>query len=292
MESSDITARVLQIQNFSVHDGDGIRSIIFFAGCPMSCKWCANPEGMTPSYKVAYYSKTCIGCGACAKVCRFGNRRELCVSCGRCAEACPNGSRKNLVFDMTEEAIVKAIEPQMGYFRTSGGGVTFSGGEATMQAEFIKSLSRRLYDMGVNLVLETCGYFDFDAVSEALELFDAIFFDIKTMNESAHIENTGVSNRKILGNLTLVAGLSSKITVRVPVISGFNASREDVGAICEFVHDTAPGACIELLPYHKYGEVKYEALGLKLPPAEFQSPDEYLMKELDHVIRNYLKAPV
>ena len=286
MGSTDKTARVLQIQNFSVHDGDGIRSVIFFAGCPLNCKWCANPEGKTASYKVAYYSKTCIDCKACAKICRFDNRRELCVLCGRCAEACPNGSRKSMVFDMTEDEIIKAIEPQMGYFRASSGGVTFSGGEPTMQPEIFKSLARRLYDMGVDLALETCGYFDFDEMSETLELFNTIFFDIKTMNEPAHIENTGVGNRKILDNLALAVGLPSEIIIRTPIILGFNASCEDIGAICEFVRNTVPGASIELLPYHKYGEVKYEALGIELPPAEFQVPDKYLMKELVQVVNH------
>ena len=171
---------LMQMQPFSVNDGDGIRTTIFLAGCPLHCKWCANPEGLRQHPVVGFYARLCIGCGACAAVCPKGigidlnAEREECVSCGACVAACPKGARKALVsLADADEIIAEAAKHQL-FYRNSGGGITFSGGEATAQPELLEYLSSRLYDMGFSLDIESCGYFEFERVRSSLERMDLI----------------------------------------------------------------------------------------------------------------------
>lgn len=283
---------VMQLQNFSVNDGDGIRTTVFLAGCPLRCQWCANPEGISQNTKIAYYKRHCTGCGRCVKVCPVGigmdlnSRRQDCIACGKCADVCPSGARKYLVSPIETEEIINAIKPQIPFYRQSGGGVTFSGGEATMQAEFLHHIASRLYDMGVDLALETCCYFDFDNVKDILAMMDMLFVDIKHMDSAQHKRYTGVGNEKILENIAKLKGLSCSIVVRVPVIGGVNDTDENIRATAEFVKASLPNASMELLPYHCYGEAKYEALGLLLPPDEFTTPSEERLQYLEQMIRD------
>lgn len=151
---NNISGYFLEPQNFSVNDGQGIRTIIFFAGCPLECKWCSNPESCTSFNKIAYYEKTCIKCQRCVRVCPYEIGRSLndvlqrkkCISCGLCAEACPTNSRKNLIYQYSSEQILNIIEKQRIFYRYSGGGVTFSGGEATLQEDMLRELVNKLYD--------------------------------------------------------------------------------------------------------------------------------------------------
>ena len=199
---------IIQIQNFSVNDGNGIRTTVFFAGCPLHCQWCANPEGLTKERKVAYYSKHCVACGKCVAVCPqkigidLNRKRDMCIACGKCVMVCSKGARKLLTKEMTIEEIVDVIKPQMMFYRKSGGGVTFSGGEATVQKDFLRGLTKRLFDMGLNLALETSGYFAFDEVRDILERMELIFVDIKHMDEEKHKYFTGKSNKIILENIS------------------------------------------------------------------------------------------
>ncbi len=281
---------ILQAQNFSVNDGDGIRTTVFLAGCPLHCQWCSNPEGLDTKFKVAYYKEHCVGCGLCASVCPQGIgidlnlEREKCISCGRCVEACLNHARKNLVEYRSVDSIVDEIKNQVLFFRNSGGGVTFSGGEATMQVDFLTELAQKLYDMGISLAMESSAYFDFDKVKPVLKMLDLLFVDIKHMDNEKHKEFTGVSNQKILENIKKLKDLQIPVVVRVPVIKGVNADAGNIRETAEFVHTYLPDAKMELLPYHNYGEAKYESLGLSLPSASFDTPSEEEMKELKEII--------
>ena len=213
-----------------------------------------------------------------------GINEERCVGCGACAKVCPNQSRKPLLFTITTDELVEALRPQLGFFRDSGGGVTFSGGEATSQKEFLREAASRLYDMGIDLALETCGYFDFDALAPTLKLFQLIFFDLKHMDDRAHRRHTGCSNQLILANLPRLAELAAQVVVRVPAIIGVNADAENIRATARFVKERLPKARIELLPYHNYGEIKYEALGLASPDAAWQAPSEEELSRLESII--------
>lgn len=285
----------MQIQPFSVNDGEGIRTNIFMAGCPLRCKWCSNPEGFIQKELIGWYRKQCIGCGACASVCPKGIGIDMgaaaedgsagfdrCVSCGACADVCPEGARKHMVSLMDVDDVIKEVQKHRLFYSYSGGGITFSGGEATSQPELLDYLSRELYDSGYSLDLESCGYFDFEKLRPSLERMDLIFMDLKHMDPEVHREYTGVSNELILENIAKLGTLSQApdVVIRIPVIGGVNNSEENIAASAAFVHDALPAAKMELLPYHKLGMVKYEAIGMPFGQDGLYTPDKEEMKKL------------
>lgn len=285
----------MQIQPFSVNDGEGIRTNIFMAGCPLRCKWCSNPEGFIQKELIGWYRKQCIGCGACASVCPKGIGIDMgaaaedgsagfdkCVSCGACADVCPEGARKYMVSLMDADDVIKEVQKHRLFYSYSGGGITFSGGEATSQPELLDYLSRELYDSGYSLDLESCGYFDFEKLRPSLERMDLIFMDLKHMDPEVHREYTGVSNELILENIAKLGTLSQApdVVIRIPVIGGVNNTEENIAASAAYVHDVLPAAKMELLPYHKLGVIKYEAIGMPFDQDGLYTPDKEEMKKL------------
>lgn len=219
---------IMQMQNFSVNDGEGIRTIIFLAGCPLRCAWCANPEGQTLQNPMTHWVET--------------------------------------------EEILQEVRRQSVFYRFSGGGVTFSGGEATAQPEFLRELTDALYDEGYDLAIETCGQFDFDKLEPTLRKMNLIFMDLKHIDSERHRKFTGVDNRLILENIQKTAGLGVPMVVRIPVILGVNCDDAATEGAFAFLRDHELDVGLELLPYHRYGEEKYSRLGLAPPDAEFGTP--------------------
>lgn len=284
---------VMQLQPFSVNDGDGIRTTVFLAGCPLRCRWCANPEGFGMTGLTGWYQNRCIGCGACHSICPEGigidlnAERDKCTGCGLCADACPADSRTRMVSLMDADDVIKQIHRHRLFYSYSGGGVTFSGGEATAQTDFLDCLSERLYDMGYSMDLETCGLFDWNKTVPILARMDLIFMDLKMMDASKHLEYTGVSNEKILDNMAKLASLDGPETViRIPVIGGVNDDAENIRSSAAYVRDHVPGAKMELLPYHRYGTVKYAALGMPYDHPEFTVPDKAAMGKLRQIVQD------
>ena len=270
----------MALQNFSVNDGDGIRTTVFFAGCPLTCEWCANPEGLTSGLKIAFYESLCIECGACVKVCpngvgmHFNDERERlkCNTCGACVGACQTGSRKSLVFQYDVSEILTHIERQELFYKYSGGGVTFSGGEATSQLPVLKALTDALYDRGISMSIETCGYFQYEKVEPILKKMDLIFVDIKHMDDYLHLVHTGVGNQKILNNIQKMKALKIPVVIRMPLIDGFNTTLENIKSTARFVKKNFDDPMIELLPYHAFGNEKYTALGIPVPKENLLAP--------------------
>lgn len=219
---------LMQLQNFSVNDGEGIRTIIFMAGCPLRCAWCANPEGQTGQNTMTHWAET--------------------------------------------DEVLQKLRKQEIFYRYSDGGVTLSGGEATAQPQFLAELTDALYDDGISLALETCGQFDFDTLRPVLQKMDLIFMDLKHPDTEAHHRFTGVGNETILQNLQKTAALGVPLIVRIPVIAGVNADDATLQKAFGFIRQNCPGAGLELLPYHRYGEAKYDKLGLPRPSATFAAP--------------------
>ena len=283
---------VMQLQPMSVNDGEGIRTIIFIAGCPMRCKWCSNPESRRAENVCGWYERRCIGCGECARVCPQGigidlnAQRELCIACGKCAAVCPKGARSMLVSLRDADEIIEEVEKHAVFFRNSGGGITFSGGEATSQPELLEYMSAKLWNKGYSLDLETCGLFDFDAVKPALERMDLIFMDLKLMDDEKHRLFTGVSNRTVLENIKRLNEVPAQVVIRIPTIEGVNADEDNIRASAAYVHANLPKARMELLPYHKFGSMKYEALGLPVPGDEFARPSDEKLEMLRDIIRS------
>ena len=305
---------IMQVQPFSVNDGDGIRSTIFMAGCPLRCRWCSNPEGFTAAPVIGWYERKCIGCGACAEACPQGigsnlnAERERCIACGKCAGVCPADARARMVTLTDADDVLKEIQKHRLFYSYSGGGITFSGGEATSQTEFLDCMSREIYDMGYSMDIETCGMFDWNRVSHILARMDLIFMDLKIFDSEKHKEYTGVSNERILENITNLAvfgqqdtdifeiadaegrtgndGHGPEIVIRIPVIGGVNDDDENIRASAEYVHRHLPHARMELLPYHRYGQIKYEALGVPYDHPEFRTPDKAEMERLRDIVRS------
>lgn len=247
---SIISGYFMKPQNFSINDGDGIRTIIFFGGCPLRCKWCSNPESHI----------------------NLNNS-------GNCEE-------NKLIYHYNIEEILSVIEKQRIFYRFSAGGVTFSGGEATMQQDILRELVNILYEKGIDLAIETSGYFEFDEVKDILYKLNLIFIDIKHMNDEKHKYFTGVSNTKILENIKFLNQLNVPVVIRIPVIVGINSDMKNIIETAKFVKENMKEPKIELLPYHSFGDEKYEALGKGKPSRNYQTPSNEYLKELKKAIEN------
>ncbi len=285
--------RILQLQHYSINDGEGIRTAIFFAGCPLRCRWCANPEGYTAKNQILYVKSRCISCGRCTAVCPKGisadfttplSAREVCTGCGACAAACLEQARSSTVTEYTVRDVVRKIEPQLRFFRRSGGGITYSGGECTAQAEFLSELAAAVYDMGLDQAMETSGCFDLSALQPVIDKMDLLFIDIKLMDRNRHRYYTGADNDVILANIAAVGARRRGIVIRVPVIMGVNGSDENIRATARFVKAHLLDPQMELLPYHNYGADKYVQLGMSYDETEFRTPTPEEMRHLYGII--------
>ena len=290
------SGNIFQIQRWSVNDGEGIRSTVFFKGCPLRCQWCANPESWQTSPEVLYFSEKCTGCGRCVQVCQTGaaklgerNRSEFdrgkCTACFRCCEVCPTGARKQIGQTVTVEEVMQTIKRDAIFYRESGGGVTFSGGEPFAQPEFLRQLVTACTRLGIDTAVETCGYFDWEQGKDIIALLDCVFIDCKHMDDAMHRRMTGVSNQRILENITATSLLNPNTIVRVPLIEEVNASEENIRAMCAYLQLDTKVNGVELLPYHDYGAAKYNAVGAA--GHSFTTPADAKIEELKRIISEY-----
>jgi len=275
---------IFDVQRFSLHDGPGLRTLIFFKGCPLSCWWCSNPESHYRRQEIMFDARRCKGCGACVAVCPSGAltrdskgnfiyRRDLCRLCGACAEACPEEARRLVGRWVRVEELMVEIERDMAFFRRSGGGVTLGGGEPTSQPDFALDLLRACQERGINTAMETSGYAPWKVISELSRHLDYILFDIKHIDPAQHKRLTGVSNRRILNNLGKLCRVHPHVVPRYPLIPGCNDGEADILAMARYIKAQGGAEKVEVIPYHRYGELKYEMLGRKYRLAGLAIPD-------------------
>lgn len=286
--------RVFNIQRFSLHDGPGIRTTVFLMGCNLNCLWCHNPEGKSYGIRLQYDLKKCIGCGACVQTCtktvHMVTAEEhtvdfsRCGGCGKCIAVCPAGALSFSGKEYTPEELTKLILRDKNFFKETGG-VTFSGGEPLLQADFVAETAKRCKEQGVPTVtVDTAGLVSREAFEKVLPYADNFLFDVKAASEEVHIRGTGVSNSRILENLRWLDAQGKNIYIRVPVIPGINDDPEEIRKIGDIVQELTSVRELRLLPYHTFGREKYATLGDPMPTC-FPVPEEDTMDELRRIAR-------
>ncbi len=269
---------IFNIQKFSLHDGDGIRTTVFLKGCPLRCLWCHNPESHTTKPQLMYYSVKCSSCGRCVGVCEARKNgiipdREKCIACGKCTDVCLNSANEVCGKTVTVEEVIEDVKKDKVFYESSGGGMTVSGGEPAAQPEFTLALIRAAKAEGITTAMETCGYGSPDFYKEAADLGTAFLFDIKAMNPEKHKKLTGVDNEKILGNLRMLMDMGVDLTIRMPLVPGVNDSEEDIAALAAFLKENEGRYRLaEIMPYHSLGVSKSAALGSETDAYESGAP--------------------
>jgi pyruvate formate lyase activating enzyme len=288
---------VFDIQRYSVHDGPGIRTTVFLKGCPLTCFWCQNPESQKKRPEVLLNKSTCKLCGRCVHVCIPGANslsgkfsiidRDKCVGCGKCVEVCPSQSRTLIGKSMTVDEVMDEVLRDKKFYENSGGGVTLSGGDPITQPEFALQLLQNCKGHGLHTAIETCGLTSWPTLEGLFAYTDLFLYDIKCLDPVKHQNTTGRPNRLILENAKKIAKRKT-MRVRIPLVPGFNDSAEDIRAILSFVKDELKLSLlnIDLLPYNKLGEGKYERLDRDGARPSLESQSEEQIGTLEAIIKS------
>jgi pyruvate formate lyase activating enzyme len=277
---------IIDIKRYAFEDGPGIRSVVFFKGCPLRCVFCHNPEAQKPGPEIAFTKDKCLECGACAEACPMGAvnmdypqriRRDKCDACGRCVDACPGGGLTLVGKYYGVETLAEILLRDIEYYRQSGGGVTLSGGEAAMFPDYLEALLKRLKAAGIHVILETSGYFNYETFRRKIHPYlDLISFDVKLASKEAHQRFCGRPNTIILRNLRrIIEAGKVELIPRVPMVPGITAIEENLSAIADLLRSSGAKQ-MRLLPYNPMGLAKYATLGRPTPdlPARFMTPEE------------------
>ena len=290
-----MTATVFEIKRFAVHDGDGIRTTVFFKGCPLRCLWCHNPEGLTYKPQLAFYRGKCIGCGACAAVCpthahemeegKHIFHREKCVACGACAKACLGNALTLYGEETTVEALLPRLLEDKDFYDNSGGGVTLSGGECLTQADFCAALLKALKENGVSTAVDTCGLVPRESLDKVIPYTDVFLYDLKAVDGAVHKKCTGADNALILDNLRYLDEKGCKIEVRIPYVPDYNDGEKE--RMLSVLRGLKNLVRVRVLPYHRYAGGKYAALDMENTLPEKTPTDEEIAlfgKEADAIV--------
>lgn len=290
---------IFDIKKYSINDGPGIRTTVFFSGCPLSCLWCHNPESQSLTAELLYRAGRCLLCGECIEVCPEGaissdessnsiiTDRQKCTRCQTCVTTCYSGAREFSGREMTVREVMIGIEREIPFYDESHGGVTFSGGEPLMQPTFLSMLLTACRAHEIHTVVDTCGFANWKIFEQIRENVDLFLYDLKHMDSRRHREVTGVPNELILENLRRLSAAGAKCIVRIPIIPGVNDDDENLAASGRFLASLAHIQRVELMEYHDIARAKYEALGRKYALTGTEPPTEAVMHKAADVLRSH-----
>jgi pyruvate formate lyase activating enzyme len=286
---------VFDIRRYSIHDGPGIRTTVFFKGCPLRCAWCHNPESRSFVPELIIRPNRCILCEDCLEACPNGavsrrgdeiiTDRGRCRLSGECVRVCEAEARMLVGREMNVAQVTTEVERDRAFYDQSGGGVTFSGGEPLAQPAFLLELLKASRDRGLHTAVDTSGFASWSVFERVRPYVNLFLYDLKLMDDARHRRQTGVSNRKILANLTRLANLGHRTIVRIPVIPGVNDSAADLSLAGEFLASLPARPAVELLAYHHTGLVKYRGLGLEYGLPDLRPPEAGKMEAAAGVLR-------
>ncbi len=287
---------VTNIQGYSIHDGPGIRTVVFLKGCGLECRWCSNPECISPRPEVGFVKALCTKCGKCAEICPHGALvyeaggfpridRARCTGCSLCSSAC---SYKAIILygkEMNAEEIFDAVKRDKMFYDTSGGGVTVSGGEALLQPQLVCDLFERCQQADIHTCIETSGNVPESALKKVLPYTDYILYDLKMMHSNKHQQYTGKPNSLILDNAKFITESGIETLFRMPLIPGINDDLQNIKETADFLHGLGENYLrIELMPYHRLGKGKYDSLGRDYPLSDLQAPEPAQVESVKKMI--------
>ena len=290
---------ITNVQKFSIHDGDGIRTSVFFKGCPLKCEWCHNPETQRFEKEMQCDKEKCVGCGTCAKVCPNGAismengkpemKKDACTFCGKCVNFCPIGIREIIGREYSVKELIKELMTDQMFYEESGGGVTLSGGEVmAMDIDYILAIAKELKRQDVTLTIDTCGYVPYEKFQAILPYVHTFLYDVKVMDPKLHKKYIGVDNQLILDNLIRLAADGARIYIRIPTIKEVNGNEKNMKETIAFLkeHDIHP-AQINLLPYHDTGSGKYSKLDMEYKGTDLHAPEK---EEMESFVRLFVES--
>lgn len=289
---------IFDIKRYAIHDGPGIRTTVFFKGCPLCCPWCHNPEGQEPEPEIVWHSKRCpTECRDCLSVCpesaikKIGKSVKIdlskCNLCGECREVCAYEALEIIGSEITVQEVMEEVEKDRIFFENSDGGITFSGGEPLMQPDFLEALLDACRVRDVHTTLDTCGYAPSETLQRISDKVDLFLYDLKLLDDEKHKEFVGTSNKPILENLKNLSEKGKRIIIRIPLMADMNDDDENVVKIAEFLLPLKNVKEINLLPYHKGGAEKYKRLRKRNPRYSFKPTSEERTKKIKRMLEDY-----
>lgn len=292
----DKNALVFDIQKFCIHDGPGIRTNIFFKGCTLKCSWCANPESQSFEPELFVNKVKCIGCGNCVEACLNGTISEKdgqlifdrteCVNCGKCVEVCHSDARKLYGEEYTIEEMITEADKDRPFYETSGGGVTFSGGEPALWPDHVREIAKHFSEEGISTAIETCGYAPWENYEKFIDYIDLVMFDVKIWDPEKHKEYCGASNELVFENLKKISKNNNTV-IRMPIVPGINDSEEEIRSIAEYIKSLDTIETIHILAYHNMATGKYDGLGKTYALPDVEPPTDEHMQSIKTVIEEY-----
>jgi pyruvate formate lyase activating enzyme len=293
IDSPSATAIIFDIQRFSLHDGPGIRTTIFFKGCPLSCAWCQNPESQRIRPELIFYEERCIRCFICSEICsenaisenstlRFNPKQ--CNVCGNCVSNCTTNSLRIVGKKWNADDLINEIAKDIDFFIDSRGGITLSGGEPFLHTEFLLQWLPKVQKKKIHITIETCGMVKWKQIEKLLPLLDLVFYDLKHMNDTVHKQYTGQGNTRILKNFSKLSKNGKGLQARMPVIPGVNDTPENIKATADFLK-TNDQNNIHLLPYHNLGEAKLNKIDTQLRPLNIAPLNSEQLQEIQKLFK-------